>query len=113
MPAAPSPGEAVRQLRKERGLSHDQLAAVLGTSRQRIIAWEKGDSAISDKYAHGLAAWSGRPLNVFLAETQNGDGPPSAARRFERVVRELRAELRDVRDRLAAVEDRLGPPAPR
>lgn len=38
---ATSLGEAVTVLRVAAG-SHDKLAAALGTSRQRVIAWESG-----------------------------------------------------------------------
>jgi transcriptional regulator with XRE-family HTH domain len=110
VPAAPSPGETVRLLRKARGLSQDQLGAELGTSRQRVIAWEKEKNSISEEYAEKLAAWSGRPIGVF--RVMNGDGPPSAVRRLERAVRELREQLADAQERLAAVERRQDPHEP-
>lgn len=35
--------EKIQKLRKERGLSQDQLAAALGVSRQSVSKWELGD----------------------------------------------------------------------
>lgn len=37
-------GEKLRTLRREKGLSQEELAAMVGVSRQALSKWEAGDS---------------------------------------------------------------------
>jgi transcriptional regulator with XRE-family HTH domain len=53
--------EAIRALRKHHG-SHERLAKALGTSRQRVIDWEKG--AYPRDYVDGLIR-EGVPAELF------------------------------------------------
>jgi transcriptional regulator with XRE-family HTH domain len=79
---------AIRILRIAAG-SHDKLAAELGTSRQSIIAWEKG--RFPEDYVAQL-----RDLGV-------------PARLLTRVSRdEVEARLRAVEAEVAALRDLLG-----
>ena len=49
-------GLTLRASRRAKGLTQDQLAEKLATSRQRVIAWEKGLSLPSAHYAELLSA---------------------------------------------------------
>jgi len=45
-------------------MSHDKLAARLGTTRQTVISWENGVEP--KRYADALAKFSGFPREAFL-----------------------------------------------
>lgn len=82
----PSPADLIRQLREEHG-SHDKLAAALGTSRQRVIGWEKGQ-APGGEYRDKLAALSGLPADDFrYGPTQRGVSDRLDA--IEKMIRDL------------------------
>lgn len=68
-------------------LSHDKLAAALGTSRQTVIGWEHGVEP--KKLAHRLAEFSGCPEAVWL----RGDGGIVVQETTPDHLRELRATV--------------------
>jgi DNA-binding transcriptional regulator YiaG len=111
--------ERVRFLRKRRRndrgreLSHDSYAALLGTKRGRVIAWEKpqGDrrhSEISELYARKIADLEDLPVEMFKAGSE--DEPlvtrvqalEQQIRSLEGAVGTLRSELQRFRASLPA-----------
>jgi transcriptional regulator with XRE-family HTH domain len=60
-------GARVREERVRRGLSHDRLAAALGTTRQVVIRWERGVRPNTES-RRKLAAYFGD--EEFLGESQ-------------------------------------------
>lgn len=56
-------GERIRQLRKERGLSQEALAAALEVSRQAVTKWEDGSSLPSTANLFALSGFFGVPLS--------------------------------------------------
>jgi len=68
-PERPSPAELIRELHERVG-SLDKLAALLGTTRQTVIRWEKG-SEPNGHYREELAALTGRdPADFVLHREQ-------------------------------------------
>lgn len=71
-------GDRLRQLRRSRGLSQDELAALLGTTKQVLSRYETGQrvprlSVVAD-YAQKL----GVPLSVLSGESPAGEEAPAA-----------------------------------
>lgn len=59
----------LEQLRKERGVRQEELAAALGVSRQTIISLEKGRYNPSILLAFKLARYFGRAIeDIFIYE---------------------------------------------
>lgn len=81
---------AIKELRHRAG-SHDKLAAELGTSRQRVIQWEKG-AAPSARYRAKLEAM-GVPSTLF--ESERGS--------IEDQLELIRLELREMREQQASM----------
>lgn len=67
-----SPAQIVRRARGK--LSQDAFADRLGTSRQRVIDWEKGRSGLSDEYAAKIAAIAGVPVEALLRKPPEDPG---------------------------------------
>ena len=61
--APETPAQIVRRARGK--LSLDRFAEELGTSRQRVIAWEKGRSLPSEQYAVQIAERAGVDPSAF------------------------------------------------
>lgn len=63
----------IEQIRKERGILQDELAKVLGVSRQTISALENGRYNPSILLAHKIASYFGMTIEevfIFAEETQ-------------------------------------------
>ena len=59
----------LRELREERGLTQEELAKVLGVTRQTIIAIEKGRYDPSLRLAFRIARFFNRPIEeIFIYE---------------------------------------------
>lgn len=120
--------ERIRWLHSEHGprgkLSHDALAAVLGTTRQTVIGWEKGREP--KKYADALADFSGFPAWAFRRREAEGAAHESTGQlirfhddRLERVEGDLADALLEqtkltrrvtaLQGRVRRIEARLGP----
>lgn len=52
-------GEALKGLRKKRGINQTELAAMLGTTQQLISKWEKNNVTHSPKNVHHIATTLG------------------------------------------------------
>jgi DNA-binding XRE family transcriptional regulator len=89
------PAELVRELRGS--LSHDRFAAILGTSRQTVIRWEKG--TIPRDYAEALSEYSGgrytpEQFNPRLTEDWRPAATLARLENLERQYEELAQRLR-------------------
>ena len=63
----------IRELRKERGLSQEDLARAVGTTRQTITSIEVGKYTASLPLAYRIAHFFGRAIeDVFLLEREQG-----------------------------------------
>ena len=61
----------IRELRKERGLSQEELARAVGATRQTITSIEVGKYTASLPLAYRIARFFGRPIEeVFLFEEE-------------------------------------------
>lgn len=87
--AAGSLPEAVLILHRAAG-SHDKLAKILGTTRQRIIKWEEGDYPA--RYAKKLLDL-GVPARLFTRTPR--DEIEGRLRRIEAEVAALRREIEE------------------
>lgn len=102
-------------------MSHDRFAAMLGTNRQTVIAWEKGQQPGRD-YAEKLAAFSGFPAEAFRRRSAEAAASASSRdllrrlreleEREARHEQETRAFASAVVRRLDALEEALGIAAP-
>ena len=63
-------GERIRQGRETKGLTQEELAEVVGVSRQAVSKWEKGTSDPSTSNLCALAKLYGIPVEELLHETQ-------------------------------------------
>lgn len=62
----------IRQLRQERGLTLDDLAAAIGTTFQQVQRLEVGTRRLSEKWIRPLASALGvEPAALFADETPN------------------------------------------
>ena len=66
-------GETIRELRREKGLSQEQLAERTGLSRQTIYKWESGQAAPDLENLQTLAGALGTTVSRLLGEAP----PPS------------------------------------
>lgn len=60
-------GERIGTHRKNLGLSQEQLAELVGVSRQAVTKWETGQSAPSTEHLLKLAAALGTTVDILLA----------------------------------------------
>ena len=92
----------IRAARKQRNLSQEALADILGTSRFRVIAWEKGHSRPASGYAVKLTEALGLPAELFEAEE-----PVGVAAAVEQGFASLQESLDGIDVRLARLEAQL------
>jgi transcriptional regulator with XRE-family HTH domain len=64
--------QRIKWLRKQAG-SHDRLATRVGTTRQVIIRWEKGQNSPSATSRQRLANYSGLPSGLFRDGDEEDD----------------------------------------
>jgi transcriptional regulator with XRE-family HTH domain len=79
---APLPliGARIRRARREAGLSHDRLAAQIGTSRQHLIKLEKGQHRPRLAMLRAIATATGQPPEWFVdPEVEPSPFPVEAA----------------------------------
>jgi DNA-binding transcriptional regulator YiaG len=70
-----SVGDNVRAARGP--LSHDKFAALLGTTRQVVIGWEKGKHVPGARHRARLAQVSGQPVAAFTRDGKGDDDKES------------------------------------
>lgn len=93
-------GETIRQLRKEKGLTQEAVAAALDISRQAIAKWESGQSLPSTGNLLRLA----QLLDVSPDELTGGrQSPPSALEQYARRKLEEDRKKREVGNALFQV----------
>lgn len=91
-------GKRIRLARKSAGLSHDQLAAKVGSSRSHLIKLEKGMHAPGDSLAKKIAEATGRTVEYLAGEgpddeDEDEESDPVAALTFA-IKRLVQAEVR-------------------
>ena len=67
--------ERLNRLRKERGLSQEDLAGIIGVSRQAVQKWESGTSSPDTDNLIALADYFGVSLDYLLRGTQAQPAP--------------------------------------
>lgn len=102
--------------RKDKGLSHEKLARLVGVSRPAVSAWESGASEPSGKHLLRLSQVLGKPASYFYGEEEpeaeqqvegravaaHANGPPpevdlaewerQARERLEALIQEMRRD---------------------
>ena len=68
--------ENLKQARKDRGLSQEQLAEMLSVSRQAVGKWETGESAPDLAHAAALAEFYGTSLDALVSHDERALGYP-------------------------------------
>jgi transcriptional regulator with XRE-family HTH domain len=89
-------GKRIRLARKAAGLSHDQLAAKVGSSCSHLIKLEKGMHAPGDALAKKIAEATGRTVEYLSGEgpdDEDEESDPVAALTFA-IKRLVQAEVR-------------------
>jgi len=71
-------GERILMLRKERGLSQEDLAARLPVSRQAISKWELGESIPDTENIVQLSRLFGVSTDFLLVDGEEAEAPPVA-----------------------------------
>ena len=66
-------GKKIKDIRLERGISQDDIAATLGMSRQRFARIENGQSDISFLNLQRIAEYFSVPTNVFTVDDEEKD----------------------------------------
>lgn len=68
-------GARIRWARKRAGMSQDQFAERLGTSRRHVMRWEGNRvQRLSDAYVDRIADATGQPADFFRDEEERGEG---------------------------------------
>ena len=57
-------GKKLRELRRERGLSMEELASAIGVSKQSVSNWEKGLNKPQPEHLERLAEFFGQPFEM-------------------------------------------------
>lgn len=84
-------GAEIKELRKKKGYTQEQLAAIVGVTRSSVYAWERGTYAPEGKNAVALADALGVDVTLLMPIQQEG---PCLLQRMGRVHRH-RYEMRD------------------
>lgn len=75
----PLPPNRVRELRIQRGLTHEQLAEMVGTSRNTIGEVERGQQEPKVEMARRIARALGSDLNTVFGEMTTSEPEPVEA----------------------------------
>lgn len=67
-------GERIALLRKRQGMTQEQLADVLGTTRQAVSKWEAGKSTPDIDYAVLMGEYFGVSMDYLLLGTSDAQG---------------------------------------
>ena len=90
-------GRQIRRARKDAGLSHDQLAERVGSSRQHLIKLEKGKHLPGPRLLTAIARETGKSEAFFETDSEDDeelDAMAALTRAVQLVVREtLNQEL--------------------
>lgn len=83
-------GERIAQLRKQRGMTQEQLADQLGTTRQAVSKWEAGKTNPDIDYVIAMSAHFGVTTDYLLLGTGEAtDQAPPASGDHSRLYRVL------------------------
>jgi transcriptional regulator with XRE-family HTH domain len=85
-------GIRIRAARKQAGLSHDRLGALVGTSRQHLIKLEKGQHAPREETLRRIAVATGKSVSFFLADENDEE---DEAEPVALLIQAIRALVRD------------------
>lgn len=70
-------GERIALLRKKQGLTQEQLADILGTTRQAVSKWEAGKSSPDIDYAISMGAYFGVSMDYLLLGMEDTEEKPA------------------------------------
>lgn len=87
-------GRQIRKARKAKGLSHDALGAVVGTSRQHLIKLEKGQHLPTDAMLTRIAEATDRELEFFTSESDDEEESDPVSDLLHAIRRVVRREVR-------------------
>ena len=59
-------GIMIKELRKEKGLSQEELGYMIGTEGNLVSRWERGASTPSPYYMHKLSEVFGKPVDYLI-----------------------------------------------
>jgi transcriptional regulator with XRE-family HTH domain len=98
----PELGRKIRAARKQAGLSHDRLAAQVGTSRQHLIRLEKGLHAPRPEMVAGIAEATGADPSEFVVDDADEESDLYADLLSHAVREVARSEVRRLLERVAS-----------
>jgi len=75
--------ENIKMIRKEKGLSQEELAAKLNVVRQTVSKWENGLSVPDADLLLGLSQALETPVSILLGETEKPDDLQALAAKLE------------------------------
>jgi transcriptional regulator with XRE-family HTH domain len=88
-------GSRIRTARKTAGLSHDQLAAKVGTSRQHLIKLEKGIHAPRPEMLAGIAEATGKSEEFFTGDGEDDEEADPVADLYSALMRAVDQRVAD------------------
>lgn len=91
--------ENIRTLRRQRGLSQEELAARLHVVRQTVSKWEQGLSVPDAGLLIALAETLETPVSTLLGERIQAEPPTADVEMLARQLAEINAQLAARRDR--------------
>ena len=83
-----TPGERIKKLRQNAGMSQEKLAEMVGVSRQAVTKWEAGQSAPGTENLFRLAEVFGTTVDM-LTQREKPDAQASHAAKAQKVKRNL------------------------
>ena len=86
-------GRQIRKARKHAGLSHDRLAAAIGTSRQHLIKLEKGIHLPRPELLAAIARETGKTEAFFEGDSDDDEESDVVVALFDAVRQIVRAEM--------------------
>lgn len=95
-------GEKLKRIREEKGMSQDELGALLGTSKQVISRYETGQRTPKITTAKEYASILGIPLNYLIDDSSSSvsDNGYSSAELNSRDHRDIAKYMDEMREKL-------------
>lgn len=98
----------MKRLRKEKGLTQEELAKMVGATKRQIGSWERGENDLPLDYADSIASVLGCTLDELAGRADGADGlgidPYPSLTQDERELLSLYRNM-DVRERSLLMEN--------